>query len=530
MPLAAGPDTRCLPSHAVVRVVEALSGETEVESLCRARPDYARREPDYSVAGTSVEFDGCTLSGPAPWSIEGGEDATLASRTTLRAGERQAFVLRHAAADEHPSVSVDDPFDALDTTVRFWREWAGRCTYEGPYANAVLRSLLALKLCIDSPTGAIVAAPTTSLPEEIGGERNWDYRFTWIRDTSFTLYALLLTGYRDEALCFFRWIGDTVEVDASGIRVLYPLSPETEVAERTLDHLDGYRGSRPVRIGNGAADQIQLDVYGEALNALDFAVRKCGIDPRPLWPSFRELADWAAANWRQPGSGIWEVRGGVRHFVFGKVMVWVALDRAIGLASDYQLPGDVEHWERERELIRREIYERGWSERLGAFTQSYEDERFDAANLMLPIVGFIPADDARMRSTIDATLAGLVVDGLCYRYLEAPEGVRGREGTFVLCTFWLVDALSLAGRQEEAQRLFEGLLKRATPLGLFAEQFDPSTNAHLGNFPQAFSHLGLIHAAVSLARTGRAGAAREEDVRAATAARDEQRPAQGGGA
>jgi GH15 family glucan-1,4-alpha-glucosidase len=504
------------PLSAVVRIVEGVEGEVEVESVCSPRPDYARKVPEFAARGREVGFGGCTIRGPADWQIDEAR-GVISCHTSVRQGERAAFILRCGRGDRD-QVRINDPFALLQETVAFWRGWAGGCTYDGPYRETVVRSSLALKLLTDTPTGAIVAAPTTSLPEEIGGERNWDYRFTWIRDASFTLYALLLAGYVDEDDAFFEWIVRTVELEEKGIKILYPISPEGGVIEQTLDHLEGYRGSRPVRIGNAAADQIQLDVYGEALDALYFACMVGKYDPAPVWEHFRPLVDWVADNWRQPGSGIWEVRGGLRHFVYGKVLTWVALDRGIRLAEGNGLAGDTERWRKERERIRAEIFEKGWSKRLKAFKQSYEDERLDAANLMMPVVGFIEGDDPRMISTIDATLEGLVIDGLCYRYLDAPEGLSGKEATFVLCTFWLVNALILAGREREAKELFERMLDRATPLGLFAEEIDPATGAHLGNFPQAFSHIGVINAAVSLAHVGKAGTVRPEHAEAAGAA------------
>lgn len=495
--------------YAVVRIVEGIDGENEIQSVCTPRPDYARQFPSLEQQDSTVTFDRFTLKGPTSWQLNRAE-GSVTCRITIKPGERIAFTLR--AEDGQAEAVEADPIAALDTTVYFWQQWAAKCTYHGPYRDMVVRSALALKLCIYTPTGAIIAAPTTSLPEEIGGVRNWDYRFTWIRDASFTLYALLLAGYVDEDDPFFDWIVRTVKLEGTGIRILYPISPDGTVEEQELEHLTGYQGSAPVRIGNGAANQIQLDVYGEVLDALHFAWKVGRYDPAAVWKHFRPLVDWVVDNWKRPGSGIWEVRGGLRNFVYGKVMCWVALDRAIDMAEQLQLPGDLERWRTERERIKATVFERGWSDQLGAFKQSFEDEYLDAANLLLPVVGFIEGDDPRMLSTIDATLDRLVVDDLCYRYLDAPEGLPGGEATFVLCTFWLIDALILAGREEEAQRLFERMLSRATQLGLYAEEIDPSSGAHLGNFPQAFSHIGLINAAVSLAHTGQVGEVRPEDV------------------
>src|ERR671933_1997731 len=498
----------------VLRIVEGIDGKMELESNCAPRLGYGKVTPAFVMHGTEVSFDRYRLTGPTAW--RGNEaTGTISCRTTVRSGERLAFALRYEAEDRHPAMDVNAPFKALQATIDFWRSWAAHCTYHGPYRDAVIRSALTLKLLTYSPMGAIVAAPTTSLPEEIGGVRNWDYRFTWIRDASFTLYALLLAGYVDEDDPFFDWIVHTVKVEGTGIRILYPISPDGTVDEQTLDYLAGYRGSAPVRIGNGASNQVQLDVYGEVLDALHFAWKVGRFNPAAVWDHFHPLVDWVVDNWQQPGSGIWEVRGGLRNFVYGKVMCWVALDRAIDMAEDLGLPGDVARWRTERERIRTAVFEHGWSERLGAFKQSFEDEYLDAATVLLPVVGFVEGDDPRMLSTIDAILDHLVVDDLCYRYLDAPEGLTGGEATFVLCTFWLIVALILAAREDEAQRLFERMLARATSLGLYAEEIDPTTNRHLGNFPQAFSHIGLINAAVSLAHAGKVGRLQPESVAAA---------------
>ncbi|MDP9314402.1 MAG: glycoside hydrolase family 15 protein [Chloroflexota bacterium] len=499
-PTAAGGTTTA--PYALVRIVEGVAGESEIDCICTPLPDYARRAPSFELRGNTVAFDGFSLNGPSPWQLDAAT-GTLTCRLSLQDGERAAFTLQ--VEEGAATAAVQDPFAALQATIDFWRQWAAMCTYDGPYRPMVVRSALALKLCIYTPTGAIVAAPTTSLPEEIGGVRNWDYRFSWIRDASFTLYALLLAGYVDEDDPFFAWIVRTVQLAGTGIHILYPISPDGTVEEQTLDHLEGYRGSAPVRIGNGAWNQIQLDVYGEVLDALHFAWKVGRFNPADVWAHFRPLVDWVVDNWQQPDSGIWEVRGGLRNFVYGKVMCWVALDRAIAMAEALGLPGDIERWRSERERIRETVLEHGWSDTLGAFKQSFEDDQLDASNLLLPVVGFIEGDDPRMLATIDATLEHLVVDDLCYRYLDAPEGLSGGEATFVLCTFWLIDALILAGREDEAQRLFERTLSRATSLGLYAEEIDPTTGAHLGNFPQAFSHIGLINAAVSLAHAGTVG-------------------------
>lgn len=502
----------------VLRIVEGLDGEVDMTCACAPRPDYARAPVELRSEGGHLHMNDQMITGPVNWSIDHHEESAQC-RFTMKAGERVAFVLSEAEAG-----GVEDPFAALDAIITGWRDWSKACTYEGRYREQVLRSCLALKLLQDMRTGAIVAAPTTSLPEEIGGVRNWDYRFTWIRDASFTLYALLLAGFIEEDDAFFNWIVRTVKIEGTGIRVLYPIDRYTNTEETVLEHFEGYHGSAPVRIGNGAVDQVQLDVYGEVFDALAFACRVGTYQPAPVWDHFRPLADWVASNWDMTENGIWEVRGGRRHFVFGKVMCWVALDRAIDLAEDFDLPGDTAMWRRERDRIKEQVHERGWSEDLQAFKQSYEDERLDASNLLLSTVGFIDGKDPRMVSTINATLDRLVQNGLCYRYLDAPEGVPGKEASFVLCTFWLVDALILAGRADEATTLLDGILERATSLGLFAEEIDPMTHEHLGNFPQAFSHIGVINAAVSLAHVGQTG---KVDPRRSKAARNA--PGGGGG-
>lgn len=498
----------------LIRIVEGIEGTVEIVSNCTPRPDYAREVPQFIASGNTVEFGRCKVTAPLEWQVDT-KNHSLICHITLCPGERVAFTLftEDDAALPHPN-----PSDALESTIAFWQGWASKCSYKGPYQDAVIRSALTLKLLTYEPSGAIVAAPTTSLPETIGGERNWDYRYTWIRDASFTLYALLLAGYLDGEHPFFNWIGRTVEVKSTGIKILYPITPEGQVVEQTLDYLQGYRNSRPVRIGNAAAQQTQLDVYGEIMSALHFAWKIGKYNPALIWHDIRPLLDWVANCWREPDSGIWEMRGGLRHFVYGKVMLWLALDCGIDIAQTLELEGDIARWQRERDLIRAEVLEKGWSQKLGAFKQSYEDETLDAANLLLPVVGFIDGTDPRMRSTIDATIKHLVSDGLCYRYQSAPEGVSGQEASFVLCTFWLINALILAGRTAEARAWFEQMLARSSSLGLFAEEIDPVTGAHLGNFPQAFSHIGVINVAVSLAHAGETGTVQPHHATAANAA------------
>lgn len=498
----------------IVRIAECTDGKVGVVSRCQPRPNYARTHPEFALYGDQVTFGGYTLTGPTAWQVDDA-DASLTCRITLRAGETTAFTL---ATEDDATLPQRTPADALKVTTDYWRKWSSACTYRGPYRDIVIRNALTLKMMTYEPSGAIVAAPTTSLPETFGGERNWDYRFTWIRDASLTLYALLLAGYLDNEQPFFDWLVRTVKLKGTGISILYPIIPEGRIAEAVLDNFRGYRDSRPVRIGNQAAVQEQLDVYGEVMGAIQFAWRIGKYDPTPLWGTMRQMLDWVTRHWHDRDSGLWEVRGGVRHFVYSKAMMWFALDCGIEIAEGMRLSGDIKTWRRERDLIHEEVLDKGWSDDLGAFKQSYEDENLDAANLRLPLINFVGGDDPRMLSTIDATLEHLVVDGLCYRYIDAPEGVTGKEGSFVVCTTWLINALIRAGRTGEAHRMFQNLLARASPLGLYAEEIQPATGAHMGNFPQSFSQIGIINAAVSLAHAGQVGTVSPHHAAAADAA------------
>ncbi|WP_445626747.1 glycoside hydrolase family 15 protein [Nostoc sp. DSM 114167] len=499
----------------LIRIVEVSEGTVEIISTCSPRPDYGYTIPDLLKFGNEVRFGSFTVTGPVEWHLDTTSN-TFMCQIILHAGEQAVFTLLTEEDAQLPNLA---PTDALASTIAFWRRWANKCTYQGAYRDVVVRSALTLQLMTYAPSGAIVAAPTTSLPEEIGGERNWDYRFTWIRDSSFTLYALLLAGYIDDEYQYFNWLAQTLKIEGTGIKILYPIASSGQVVEQTLDRLRGYRESQPVRIGNGASGQVQLDVYGEVLSALHFAWKIGKYDPTAIWEHICPLVDWAAEHWREPDSGIWEVRGGLRHFVYGKVMLWVALDCGIEMAEALELAGDTSRWRQERELIRNQVFEKGWSEKLGAFKQSYEDETLDASNLLMSSVGFIDGTDPRMVSTIDATIKHLVDNGLCYRYRDAPEGVSGKEASFVLCTFWLIDALILAQRTTEARVWFEQMLGRSSSLGLFAEEIDLETGAHLGNFPQAFSHIGVINVAVSLAHACNTGTVEPQHIDAANAAR-----------
>jgi GH15 family glucan-1,4-alpha-glucosidase len=394
--------------------------------------------------------------------------------------------------------------EALATdTAAFWRTWVHRSTYQGRWREMVARSAITLKLMTYAPSGAIVAAPTAGLPEQVGGERNWDYRYTWVRDGSFSVYALLGLGYEDEAAAFARWLRDRAQEsvgDASGpLKIMYRVDGSSDLTEEVLDHFEGWRGSRPVRVGNGAADQLQLDIYGEAMGAM-FQADASGLEfAHQGWLSVSRMMDWLADNWDQPEEGIWETRGGREAFTYGRFQSWVALDRAIKLADRHGRPANSGRWRIERDRIYEQIMSRGWNADKGAFVQHYGTDVLDAALLQMPQMGFIAGRDPMWLSTLDAMSAELVSDSLVYRYnpSASPDGLRGSEGTFSLCTFWYTDALTRAGRTDEAELILQKMFTYANHLGLYAEEIGP-TGEQLGNFPQAFSHLALINAAVTL--------------------------------
>jgi GH15 family glucan-1,4-alpha-glucosidase len=401
----------------------------------------------------------------------------------------------------------------FERTVEFWQRWLSKCTYTGRWREMVYRSALTLKLLTFEPTGAIVAAPTCSLPETVGGVRNWDYRYTWIRDAAFTLYGLLRIGFTEEAEGFMRWLEARAgEVEADGsLQIVYGIDGRHDLTEQTLDHLSGYRDSRPVRIGNGAYNQLQLDIYGELLDAVylyNKYVMPIGYD---AWTRIRRRLNWLCDNWQRPDEGMWEVRGGRRHFVSSKLMCWVAMDRGLRLAQKRAFPADRVRWLQIRDQIYEEVMAKGWSEKRHTFIQHYDSDSLDASNLLMPLVFFLSPNDPRMISTLEAINrsphdGGLVSDGLVYRYDSATgvDGLQGGEGTFNMCTFWLVEALTRAGRVDrtklvEARLLFERMLGYANHVGLYAEETGGSGEA-LGNFPQAFTHLSLISAAFNLDR------------------------------
>ena len=388
-------------------------------------------------------------------------------------------------------------------TEDYWRRWVEQCSYRGRWRAEVERSAITLKLLTYAPSGGLVAAPTAALPEQVGGFRNWDYRYTWVRDGSFSVAALLGLGFTEEAAAFGDWLRRRVEEQAGNgsgpLKIMYRVDGSSDLVEETLDHLDGYMGSRPVRIGNGAADQLQLDIYGEAADAFFLADTHGVQAAHQGWKDLARIIDWLCEHWDQPDEGIWETRGGQKDFTYARFQTWVALDRAIRLAQRRARPANVARWTTERDLVYNQIMERGWNPKVGAFTQHYTTEVLDSSLLMMPLQGFISPRDPMWLSTLKAMDRELVSDSLVYRYnpSASPDGLAGDEGTFTLCTFWYVDALARAGRLDEARLVFEKMHTYANHLGLYSEEIG-ATGEQLGNFPQAFSHLSLISAAVNL--------------------------------
>jgi GH15 family glucan-1,4-alpha-glucosidase len=537
-------------AHRIDRVLTCLEGQTTVELTVKATFDYARKAPQialeriaHGAAGAILRAGGRYLVLMArylpsdtgqrtdtPIELDVREDVILA-RVPLAGGQRLAAVLNYArdaqeAAKMLARLALHDFDTDLDETLAYWHDWIARCHYDGPYQDAVHRSALALKLCTFEPSGAIIASPTTSLPEQIGGVRNWDYRYSWLRDSSFTLGALGRLGYFDEARDFFHFFHDLEVRDIENLRIMYGIHGESghELAEHELTHLEGYMGSHPVRIGNGAATQRQLDVYGELLDSAYSYIRaegfrrgKRNVEPnRDLRQMFELVADYVVGHWQEDDCGIWEVRGKSRPFVYSRAMCWVALDRACKVAAQHRHEHHLDRWSDVRETIRREVLERGYDGHLGSFTQSYGSKVLDAANLRLPLarVRFIDAQEPHMASSIGVMQEHLAGPrGLLFRYLHAGarpkqqvteqssiDGVAGSDGAFLTCTFWLISNLCYLGKIEEARERFEQLLEYASPLGLLSEELDPDTGDLLGNYPQAYTHIGLINSAVTLQR------------------------------
>jgi GH15 family glucan-1,4-alpha-glucosidase len=493
----------------IVRRVMSVRGPMTFKLDCSPAFNYGRTAHRLALGPTGAVFSTPTLtlslSSPVPLADDnGGAQATF----TLEQGEERTFVLEMAPdGTQVARIVSDEESQALfEATVAFWRGWLSSCTYRGRWRETVRRSALVLKLLTYHPTGAIVAAPTASLPEGIGGVRNWDYRYTWIRDAAFTLYAFLRLGFSREAEAFMHFLSDRAREFEEGsgppLQIMYGIDGRHDLQEYELDHLEGYMGSRPVRIGNGAAGQLQLDIYGELIDSI-YLYNKFGAPiSYDLWKVLVKLLEYLTENWREPDEGIWEVRGGRQEFTYSRLMSWVAFERAARMARERGLPGPLVQWLATRDEIFHEIMERGWSDERQAFVQTLDGHALDASNLLMPLVRFIAPTDPRMVSTLDAIGAELVSDSLVYRYdvgHAASDGLDGEEGTFSICSFWWVEALARSGRLDEARLAFEKMLTYANHLGLYAEEIGTSGEA-LGNFPQAFTHLSLISAAVYLDR------------------------------
>ncbi|MPZ92801.1 MAG: glycoside hydrolase family 15 protein [Actinobacteria bacterium] len=486
----------------LVRVVEGLSGSVSMSMELILRFDYGaivpwvRRVDDALVAVGGP--DAICLRSPV--ALEG-RDLTTVAEFRVEPGDRVPFVLSWFAS-HRPLPKAIDPDRALADTEKWWRRWSARCTYTGEWRGHVVRSLITLKSLIYRPTGGIVAAATTSLPEQIGAGRNWDYRFCWLRDATFTLYALMLAGFEDEAREWRDWLLRAVAGHPEQMQILYGAAGERRLTELELDWLPGYEGSVPVRIGNAAVDQFQLDVYGEVMDVLHQA-RAVGLrSAGPAWDLQRVLMDFLEGKWKEPDEGIWEVRGPRRHFVHSKIMAWVALDRAVKAVERFGLDGPVERWRRVRAEIHTEVCDRGYDAGRQTFTQYYGGRELDASLLMMPLVGFLPATDGRVAGTVAAIERRLMRDGFVMRYshedAETIDGLPGGEGAFLACSFWLADCLSLLGRIDAARTLFMRLLGICNDVGLLSEEYDPSSGRLMGNFPQALSHLSLVNTAHNL--------------------------------
>jgi GH15 family glucan-1,4-alpha-glucosidase len=493
----------------VVRIVEGVSGRVAMAMKLVIRFDYGSIVPWVRRIGDALT----AVGGPdavclrTPVEMEG-RDFTTAADFQVDAGDRVPFVLQWYPSHEPPPPPCD-AFALCDDTERWWREWSDRCAYRGPWRDAVVRSLVTLKALTYAPTGGVVAAPTASLPEWIGGNRNWDYRFCWIRDATLTLYALMLTSYYDEAGAWRDWLLRAAAGDPAALQTLYGARGERRVLEVELDWLAGYEGSRPVRVGNAAVHQFQLDVYGELIDCMHVA-RRGGLQPdEAAWALETKVIEHVEASWRLPDEGIWEVRGPRQHFTYSKVMAWVAIDRGVKAIERYGREGPLDHWRELRTVMHEEICRRAYDAERNTFVQAYGSRSLDAALLMMPLVGFLPASDARVRGTLAAIERELLHGGFVLRYPthEVDDGLPPGEGVFLPCSFWLADNYLLQGRRDQAVALFERLLELRNDLGLLAEEYDPVAKRQLGNFPQAFTHVALVNTAVNLAK--RRGAARD---------------------
>jgi GH15 family glucan-1,4-alpha-glucosidase len=499
-------------NHRLVRMLRCIRGEMSFEVDIAPRFDYGRRphQVELTEHGAVFTSDGQSLTLHAVREPQDErlahvrmDDGDLRVSVTLEAGQTRGVVLESAAEGPPREIRVAEFQRLHDDTVAFWRSWLARSTYTGRWRETLQRSAITLKLMTYAPTGGLVAAPTTGLPEQVGGERNWDYRYTWVRDASFSVYALLRLGFTEESARFSAWLRDRVGEHVGGeggpLNIMYRVDGSSDLKEESLEHWGGYRGSRPVRIGNGASDQLQLDIYGEALDSLFFADRRgLRIGDRG-WREIRQLLGWLAEHWDQPEEGIWETRGGRQPFTYGRLMCWVAFDRGIRLAEAHGRPAETAEWTTARDAIYEQIMDKGWNAERQAFVQHYGSEVLDSSLLRMCSVGFIAPNDPMWAATLRAMDDELVTDSLVYRYNPgaSPDGLRGAEGTFSLCSFMYVDALARAGRLEDAQLAFEKMLTYANHLGLYSEEI-AVTGEQIGNFPQAFTHLALIDAAITL--------------------------------
>jgi GH15 family glucan-1,4-alpha-glucosidase len=502
MPMPSPDDSRGVE---LVRIVEGRSGRVPMKTEAVFRFDYGQLVPwvrhrDYGMSA---------IAGPDALELRTrvslhGEDFRTRASFTVGAGESVTFLLSWHPSHE-PATDFPPPHVLLERTEEWWKEWSARCAIKGKWREAALRSLITLKALTYAPTGGIVAAPTTSLPEKLGGVRNWDYRFCWLRDSTFTLYALTTGGYVDEALAWREWLKRAVAGVPDQLQIMYGIAGERRLSESELPWLSGYEKSVPVRIGNAAHNQFQLDVYGEVLDTFEAGRCHHGQEDEDAWRIQTLLIEAVEKRWREPDEGIWEVRGGRRHFTHSKVLAWVAADRMVKAAKNHGLECDVARWQALRRAIHADVCKRGFDERQNAFVQSYGSEDLDAALLLIPLVGFLRPDDPRVVGTMEAIRRKLDFKGLIRRYIQHGRDVDGLpagEGAFLPCTFWLVDNLVLMGRHEEAQKLFKHLLATRNDLGLLAEEFDPVENRQLGNFPQAFSHVALVNSAQNLSIHG----------------------------
>jgi len=493
------------PDHQLIRIARCTEGEVPVKVKLVPRFDYGLTTPRLETLDSDLVVvyggaDALVLQSELPFG-HAERSATTGNRT-LHAGEEAFVVLTYQLPHELSPrrLTKEEVTTRFETTTRTWKAWSDRCVYDGPYRDQVVRSALVLKALTNAPTGSIVAAATTSLPEEVGGERNWDYRFSWLRDSALTLNALFALGYTEEAHAYMAWLERTTAGRAQELQIMYGVGGERLLPEVELDWLEGYRGSRPVRIGNGAAQQFQLDVFGELLDTAWLYRRHGGEIDDVFWELLRDVADVVGEKWSQPDNGIWEIRGDPRHFTYSKVMAWVAVDRVIKLAELDGREADLPRLTSLRDEIRALVECDGVDPASGTFVQSFADGgKLDASNLMIPIVGFVSHDDPRARATFERIADELSADGFVYRYLtDGVDGLAGEEATFTICSFWLVECLARAGETERARALFERLVGFCNDVGLLAEEIDPHTGDLIGNFPQAFSHLGLIQAAIAL--------------------------------